>query len=303
MIIQTQSLSQTHIYCYTVLMIQIDVSIPRPWLTLGLCTAIVSGALWAGTGNADAPVGGLGMRAQVVVKEAEDDARQLRVRQEMLDHEEEILRYQLDVLTELHARGGPDAPDEQEVWQARQKLIALLQDGRRAEEQLLESFRQMWDAQGGAALASVGASGTVDMIWPVSPDEGLSATYGDKDYFERFHLEHLAIDIPKKQGTTIVAPADGVVLSVSDKGMGFNSLTVRHKNGIVTLYGHVSRFLVSEGERVHIGDPIALTGAMPGTPGAGWLTTGPHLHFQVLVDGQPVDPLRFLPDLPVLHRS
>ena len=135
------------------------------------------------------------------------------------------------------------------------------------------------------------------MIWPVPPDEGLSATFHDLEYRKRFHMEHLAIDIPTPQGSTVVAAADGVVLAVSDQGMGFNSLTIKHRGGTVTLYGHVTKFLVREGDQVMAGDPIALSGGLPGTEGAGWLTTGPPLHFQALVDGQPVDPMQFLPSV------
>lgn len=278
-------------------MVKIEIEIPRPWLTLGLCGIAIVGILWAEERGVMA-VGGLGMRAQVVVKEAEEEARTTRLHQEVLEHQEEILRYELDLLTKQHVLASPDSRDEVQIWEARQKLVVLLQDQRQAEQRILESLQQMWTVQGGAALASVGASRSVAMIWPVPPDDGLSATFQDIAYRKRFHMEHLAIDIPVPQGSTVVAAADGIVLFAQDNGMGFNALTIRHRSGIVTLYGHVQRFLVHEGEEVRAGDPIALSGGLPGTPGAGWLTTGAHVHFQVLVNGQPVDPLQFLPHLP-----
>jgi murein DD-endopeptidase MepM/ murein hydrolase activator NlpD len=71
-------------------------------------------------------------------------------------------------------------------------------------------------------------------------------------------------------------------------------VTIRHDNGLATLYGHVSGFLVQEGQRVRAGDPIALSGGTPGTKGAGRLTTGAHLHFEVYLDGKKVDPLEYL---------
>ena len=275
-------------------MIKIEIEVPHPRLTLGLFAAAVVGLVWMGGSGAGA-MGGLGMRAQVVVKNAEDEARQARLDQAVITHQEEILRYELDVLTRQHAEAGANSPDEQQIWEARQKLVALLQDKQQAEQRLLQSLKEMWQAQGGAAIASIGAAGGIPMIWPVPPDEGLSATFGDLQYRKRFHMEHQAIDIPTPQESTVVAAADGIVLSTEDKGMGFNALTIRHKSGVVTLYGHVSRYLVHEGDHVVAGDPIALSGGLPGTPGAGWLTTGAHLHFQVLIDGQPVDPLQFLP--------
>lgn len=284
--------------CYTVLMVKIEIEISRPWLTLGLIAAVMVGSVGVGGGAADA-LGGLGMRAQVVVKDAEEDARQLRIRQQVLDHQEEILRYQLDLLTRLHAESA-DGPDEQAIWEARQKLVALLQDKREGERLLLESLQQMWEAQGGAALASAGATGTIAMMWPVTPDEGLSALFDDGSYLKRFGIRHTGDDIPVAQGSTVFAAADGVVVSAQDNGKGFNALMIRHKNGIVTLYGHVSSYLVREGDQVLAGDPVALSGGLPGTPGAGWLTTGPHLHFEVRTDGQPVDPLLFLPPHPMV---
>ena len=84
-------------------------------------------------------------------------------------------------------------------------------------------------------------------------------------------------------------------MSVNDHGLGFNSIVLKHDGGFATLYGHVSKFLVKEGDVIRSGDPIALSGGEPGTPGAGHLTTGPHLHFQLLKNGQPVDPLDYLP--------
>lgn len=283
-------------------MVQIEIEVPRPIQTVLLCAAVIGVVSYLSMGTTEGAVGGLGMRAQVTVKAAEQTALQIREQQEVLAHREEILRSMLDQMTREHADNA-DSPLEPEYWAARQKLIALLQDKHAAEQTLLESLRQMWQAQGGAAIASIGASGTIRLQWPVPPDEGISAPFRGAAYRKRFHMEHLAIDIPVPQESTVVAAADGVVLSVIDQGMGFNSLTIRHTNGFVTLYGHVSSFLVHVGEKVQAGQPVALSGGLPNTPGAGWLTTGPHLHFQVLEDGQPVDPLKFLPAVPTVRQS
>ena len=91
-------------------------------------------------------------------------------------------------------------------------------------------------------------------------------------------------------GAPIVAPASGVVRAVGfEAGFG-NTFEIDHGNGIVTRFAHCSRIVVREGQRVARGQLIA-------TVGNTGLTIGPHLHYEVHVNGKPVDPLRYvLPD-------
>jgi murein DD-endopeptidase MepM/ murein hydrolase activator NlpD len=141
--------------------------------------------------------------------------------------------------------------------------------------------------------------------WPIEPKRGISAYFLDKAYEGVFNTKHYAIDIPAPQGTTIYAPALGYVYKVNDNGMGYSSLVVAHKNNITTVYGHITEFLVEEGDLIRRGDPIALSGGAPGTRGAGWMTTGPHLHFEVHINGEPVNPMPYLPQsiLPEAYRQ
>ena len=96
---------------------------------------------------------------------------------------------------------------------------------------------------------------------------------------------HRGTDYAAAQGTPVRAIGDGVVVRAGwGNGYG-NMLEIRHRNGFITRYGHLSRFAagVRAGSRVAIGETVAYVGATG-------LATGPHLHFEVLVNGEQRDP-------------
>jgi murein DD-endopeptidase MepM/ murein hydrolase activator NlpD len=98
---------------------------------------------------------------------------------------------------------------------------------------------------------------------------------------------HEGIDVSAPMGTPIEAPAAGVVRSTGwEAGYG-NTIEIDHGFGIVTRFAHTSRILVHQGQRVQRGERIALVGNSG-------LATGPHLHYEVHVNGKPVDPLRYV---------
>ncbi len=132
-------------------------------------------------------------------------------------------------------------------------------------------------------------------VWPTMPTRGISAYFHDPSYRGYFGVQHNAIDIRVPQGTPVMSAADGVVYKAKDNGYGYSYIMLVHHNGLMTTYGHISNIMVEEGQLVKAGQAIGLSGGMPGTKGAGYMTTGPHLHFEVLKNGAYTDPLRYLP--------
>jgi len=101
---------------------------------------------------------------------------------------------------------------------------------------------------------------------------------------------HEGIDLSAPMGAPIIAPAAGRVISVANEPGYGRTFEIDHGNGIVTRFAHCSRIIVTVGQVVTRGQAIA-------TIGNTGLSTGPHLHYEVHVNGKPVDPLKYmLPD-------
>ncbi|MBR1789545.1 MAG: peptidoglycan DD-metalloendopeptidase family protein [Bacteroidaceae bacterium] len=105
-------------------------------------------------------------------------------------------------------------------------------------------------------------------------------------YRRQFRRNHYGTDIKAYMGDTIRAAFDGKVRIVKDQGYrrGYGRYVVlRHPNGLETIYGHLSAWLVTEDQPVKAGDPIGLAGSTG-------RSTGPHLHFETRLLGEKIDP-------------
>lgn len=134
-------------------------------------------------------------------------------------------------------------------------------------------------------------TGETIITWPV---HGIITTlFHDPTYPFRNLFEHSGLDIAVPQGTAIEAAAPGIVARVyKGQQYGYYVMLV-HANGLATLYAHMSRIDVVQDQYVSRGDVIGLSGGRPGTPGAGF-STGPHVHFEVRLNGIPTNPLNYM---------
>lgn len=116
----------------------------------------------------------------------------------------------------------------------------------------------------------------------------ISSTFGMRvDPFTGSPQMHAGIDFATSLGSPVTAPADGTVVKARSKGAYGLTVQLDHGHGLTTLFGHMSRIHVEEGQTVRRGD---LLGAVGNTG----RSTGPHLHYEVRLNGIPVDPSRYI---------
>lgn len=126
----------------------------------------------------------------------------------------------------------------------------------------------------------------------IAPVKGLlTSWFGNRrDPINGRRENHPAVDIAAPPGKPVLATADGIVTQAADIGDGLGTaVSLSHGFGMTTRYGHMSRVNVKKGQMVKRGDTIGFVGSTG-------RSTGFHLHYEVLQDGKPVDPLAFILD-------
>lgn len=164
-------------------------------------------------------------------------------------------------------------------------MKAFLNDLREREaEQDNEIFNLNWDSQfvNPYSGVEIPAVKDIDVSTYVPPVPGaITSHYG---YRRRFRRVHRGTDLRLSIGDTVVSAFDGKVRLTKYEGRGYGYyVVIRHDNGMETVYGHLSKFLVKPNQRVKAGEPIALGGNTG-------RSTGPHLHFETRFMGLPINP-------------
>ena len=137
-----------------------------------------------------------------------------------------------------------------------------------------------------ATLSDWARATAAPSLWPVTGP--ITSFFGQRtDPFNGEGAFHSGVDISCHYGQAVMAPADGTV-TYSDVHPGYGRMIeIDHGNGIVTRYGHLSGFAVSEGQSIRRGQVI-------GYVGLSGRSTGPHLHYEVRVNDTPVNPHKYL---------
>jgi murein DD-endopeptidase MepM/ murein hydrolase activator NlpD len=138
--------------------------------------------------------------------------------------------------------------------------------------------------------------GSVRFIWPV-PGSTITQLFGPSSYdfeppYGSYPHFHTGIDLADAQGSPVYAAGDGIVVAVDQSDVGYgNHIIIAHDQHTLTLYGHLETMGVKVGDSVKQGQLIGLVGSTGNS-------TGPHTHFEIRIDNNPVDPGMYLPPLP-----
>ena len=153
------------------------------------------------------------------------------------------------------------------------------------EAQLRAEIARQMQGQSGSNVPKSFVGGT--FAWPAPGVTYITSQYGYRTHptTKQYKL-HTGVDIGAPSGTSVVAAADGVVTISGNHTAYGKYISINHGGGVGTLYAHNSQLLVSVGESVKKGQVIAKSG------NTGW-STGPHLHFEVLINGSPVNPMQY----------
>lgn len=183
---------------------------------------------------------------------------------------------------------APAAPADFGAVQTRLQDLARASDATRADAQRLQRVAmRVLNLRRMASIAHERMLAAIPSLNPVGG--GIAASFGWRT--NPWPEYHKGLDLEANYGTPVHVTAAGTVASASwDGGFGLK-VDVDHGNGYHTWYAHLSRAEVSPGQRVTKGQLIALSGSSGSS-------TGPHLHYQLMYEGQPIDPQPFLRGVP-----
>ena len=217
-------------------------------------------------------------RAKLVELEKSALAKQAEIEQKKAERNVVLQKAQNDRATAMQAIEELNASSAQ--------VSAMLKERQAARAAAAAAASAAAQSSGGQGASDNWVQGTGQLGWPVSGE--ITSPYG-----YRVHpiwgttIYHSGIDIGVDEGTPVHAADGGVVVWSGWMGGYGYAVVIDHGNGLSTLYGHNSELAVDEGQSVAKGQVISYAGSTGNS-------TGPHVHFEVRVNGDPVDPMGYL---------
>ena len=217
-------------------------------------------------------------RAKLVELEKAALAKQAEIEQKKAERNVVLQKAQNDRATAMQAIEELNASSAQ--------VSAMLKERQAARAAAAAAAAAAAQSSGGQGASDNWVQGTGQLSWPVSGE--ITSPYG-----YRVHpiwgttIYHSGIDIGVDEGTPVHAADGGVVVWSGWMGGYGYAVVIDHGNGLSTLYGHNSELAVDEGQSVAKGQVISYAGSTGNS-------TGPHVHFEVRVNGDPVDPMGYL---------
>lgn len=177
--------------------------------------------------------------------------------------------------------------------QAQQQLVNQINSDLNAQFEILEDL----EAESNAIASQIKAiqaknSGTTSApgmyLWPCPSSKTITSNYGYRIHpIQGTKKLHTGMDIGAKTGADVIASASGTVIMSQYYGGYGNCIIIDHGGGVSTLYAHMSKLIAKNGDTVAAGEPIGKVGSTGNS-------TGPHLHFEVRINGTTKDPKNYL---------
>jgi murein DD-endopeptidase MepM/ murein hydrolase activator NlpD len=232
-----------------------------------------------------------------LISEIEILREETETRRELVEKEEAriakaklALERDKDEVAALHHQQSILLAAREEAVHAKEKLLAQVEDKKSAYEAVQEQLARD-EAQITSLLAGNSSSGPLpvgggQLAWPAAGPVTSPYGYRTHPIFGDTRL-HTGLDIGAPYGAPVVASGSGTVVYAGVMSGYGNVIAIDHGNGLATTYNHLSAFYVGNGQHVARGTQI-------GAVGCTGYCTGPHLHFEVRVNGSPVDPMPYL---------
>ena len=233
-----------------------------------------------------------------MLEDLESDKKEIEEKKATLDknkEEEKVIKDELvkdkesleEDEAELKELKNELIKEEEELEEKLQK-IAAEEAAKEAAKKAAEEAARNDEASNNSSTSNNSTAVISNGSWPVPGYSRISSPFG-----YRIHPVlgvkklHTGIDIPAPTGTPAVAVASGTVIYSGVQGSYGNTVMIRHDNGLVSLYAHNSSLVVKVGDRVKKGQVVTKIGSTG-------RSTGPHLHFEIRVNGTPQNPLNYL---------